>query len=291
MSEENQNDSPERLDSQENEGKDLLSLNNMITDNPDLMNSNIDLNNLPDENNNQENQMMGMDDIITNNAELLNAKIELNDEYKKDQYRSNENEPLSKKSNISEIINIPINEKDENTLNESILTTIYRDFYLIYTKLKFVVMPYVSPEKKQYHIKQWDLWGPLILNLLLACTLAINSEEKSQMIILVFVIFWLGGTILFLNANFLGVKSSIFQIFCLLGYCLFPLNLSAIIVTIIKFNDVIKFIIVGITCLWSIYTSGDFLKSITYPDQRYLVLYPCCLFYLYISWFIISTNN
>lgn len=291
MSEENQNDSPERLDSQENEGKDLLSLNNMITDNPDLMNSNIDLNNLPDENNNQENQMMGMDDIITNNAELLNAKIELNDEYKKDQYRSNENEPLSKKSNISEIINIPINEKDENTLNESILTTIYRDFYLIYTKLKFVVMPYVSPEKKQYHIKQWDLWGPLILNLLLACTLAINSEEKSQMIILVFVIFWLGGTILFLNANFLGVKSSIFQIFCLLGYCLFPLNLSAIIVTIIKFNDVIKFIIVGITCLWSIYTSGDFLKSITYPDQRYLVLYPCCLFYLYISWFIISANN
>lgn len=291
MSEENQNDSPERLDSQENEGKDLLSLNNMITDNPDLMNSNIDLNNLPDENNNQENQVMGMDDIITNNAELLNAKIELNDEYKKDQYRSNENEPLSKKSNISEIINIPINEKDENTLNESILTTIYRDFYLIYTKLKFVVMPYVSPEKKQYHIKQWDLWGPLILNLLLACTLAINSEEKSQMIILVFVIFWLGGTILFLNANFLGVKSSIFQIFCLLGYCLFPLNLSAIIVTIIKFNDVIKFIIVGITCLWSIYTSGDFLKSITYPDQRYLVLYPCCLFYLYISWFIISANN
>lgn len=291
MSEENQNDSPERLDSQENEGKDLLSLNNMITDNPDLMNTNIDLNNLPDENNNQENQMMGMDDIITNNAELLNAKIELNDEYKKDQYRSNENEPLSKKSNISEIINIPINEKDENTLNESILTTIYRDFYLIYTKLKFVVMPYVSPEKKQYHIKQWDLWGPLILNLLLACTLAINSEEKSQMIILVFVIFWLGGTILFLNANFLGVKSSIFQIFCLLGYCLFPLNLSAIIVTIIKFNDVIKFIIVGITCLWSIYTSGDFLKSITYPDQRYLVLYPCCLFYLYISWFIISANN
>ena len=263
----------------------------MITDNPDLMNSNIDLNNLPDENNNQENQVMGMDDIITNNAELLNAKIELNDEYKKDQYRSNENEPLSKKSNISEIINIPINEKDENTLNESILTTIYRDFYLIYTKLKFVVMPYVSPEKKQYHIKQWDLWGPLILNLLLACTLAINSEEKSQMIILVFVIFWLGGTILFLNANFLGVKSSIFQIFCLLGYCLFPLNLSAIIVTIIKFNDVIKFIIVGITCLWSIYTSGDFLKSITYPDQRYLVLYPCCLFYLYISWFIISANN
>lgn len=291
MSEENQNDSPERLDSQENEGKDLLSLNNMITDNPDLMNTNIDLNNLPDENNNQENQVMGMDDIITNNAELLNAKIELNDEYKKDQYRSNENEPLSKKSNISEIINIPINEKDENTLNESILTTIYRDFYLIYTKLKFVVMPYVSPEKKQYHIKQWDLWGPLILNLLLACTLAINSEEKSQMIILVFVIFWLGGTILFLNANFLGVKSSIFQIFCLLGYCLFPLNLSAIIVTIIKFNDVIKFIIVGITCLWSIYTSGDFLKSITYPDQRYLVLYPCCLFYLYISWFIISANN
>ena len=125
----------------------------------------------------------------------------------------------------------------------------------------------------------------------LSCTLAVNSKEKSNMIILIFVIFWLGGVILYLNANFLGVKSSIFQMFCLLGYCLFPLNISAIFVTIFRITGLFRLIIVGITTLWSIYSSSDFLKSITNQDQRYLVLYPCILFYLYISWFIVSTKS
>ena len=149
----------------------------------------------------------------------------------------------------------------------------------------------LQKKKKSYHIKQWDLWGPLILDLLLACTLAMNSPEKSQIIILIFVIFWLGGVSLFLNAHFLGVKSSIFQMFCLLGYCLFPLNLSAIFITIFRINDFLRFLLVGLTCLWSIHSSSDFLKNITNPDQRYLVLYPCILFYLYIAWFIISDKN
>ena len=111
------------------------------------------------------------------------------------------------------------------------------------------------------------------------------------MITLIFVIIWLGGVILYLNANFLGVKASIFQMLCLLGYCLFPLNLSAIIVTIINFNDIFKLIIVMSTFCWSVYSSSDYLKIISNQEQRYLVLYPCILFYLYISWFIFMAKN
>ena len=181
--------------------------------------------------------------------------------------------------------------KSSNTLDETILTTIMRDLKLILIKLKFVVIPYGSKEKKSYHIKQWDLWGPLILNLILAGTLAFNSEEKSQMIILVFTIFWMGGIILFLNANFLGVKASVFQIFCLLGYCLFPLDVSAIFVSIFNINGILRFIIVILMCVWSIYSSSDYLKNLTNPEQRYLVLYPCILFYLYISWFIVAAKK
>ena len=214
---------------------------------------------------------------------------------RKDSHKSNEND-LLKFHDSSEVIQIPIadsnNDLDEveNRLDEAILTTILRDLSLIYTKLKFVVIPYGSKDKKSYHIKQWDLWGPLLLNLILACTLAINSKNKSQMIILVFLIFWFGGVILYLNANFLGVKTSIFQIFCLLGYCLFPLDISAIFVSLFNFNDVFRFILVGIMLVWSIYSSSDYLKNLTNPEQRYLVLYPCILFYLYISWFIVTTK-
>ena len=252
-----------------------------------------------------DNQLQGLDDIITNNAELLDTNIDVSPRSNdniiniKEHNKSSENEPLTKKHNESGVINAPnlINISDssnlsnQDTLNESIVTTIYRDLYQIYTKLKFVVILYSSKKKKSYHIKQWDLWGPLILNLLLAITLAVNAKEKSHMIISIFVIFWLGGVILFLNANFLGVKCSIFQIFCLLGYCLFPLNLSALIVTILKIYGFLRLVIVISSCMWSIYSSSDFLSTITEPDKRYLVLYPCILFYLYISWFILSTNN
>jgi hypothetical protein len=171
------------------------------------------------------------------------------------------------------------------------LTTIYRDLYLVYTKLKFVINPYTSNEVKSYHIKQWDLWGPLLLVIFLACTLAFNSSDKSQTVILVFLIFWLGSFLVFLNAHLLGVKTSIFQMFCLLGYCLFPLDVSAFILSFTKLFDIFRFIIVGVTCAWSLYSASSFLQNLSMPEQRYLVLYPSILLYIYISWFIFVTKH
>ena len=280
----------------------LTSIDDLITNNANTMSQE------ENQKQNQDNSIKGtgIDDLITKNSEIFSLPnmdtSPTNSEKEslhKDNAKSNENEPLKKRHDSSEVIQVPQMEKEfeppfaqsQNTLDESILTTITRDLLLIYTKLKFVVIPNGPKNLKTWHIKRWDLWGPLILDLLLACTLAINSKDKSQMIILIFVIFWLGGVILYLNANFLGVKSSIFQMFCLLGYCLFPLNLSAIFVTIFKLNAILRLIIVGATCFWSIYSSSDFLSTITNQDQRYLVLYPCILFYLYISWFIISTKT
>ena len=234
-------------------------------------------------------------DISPNNSSDLDSLPKVN-------LKVNETEPLSmkilskdKQKESSGFIQIPqsISEGNlnSNTLNESIKTTINRDLSLIYKKLKYVINPFTSKEEKRNQIRQWDLWGPLILNMILASTLSFNTKEKSQMTSLIFIIFWLGGVVLYLNANFLGVKTSIYQMFCLLGYCLFPLNISAIIVTIFNFNDIIRLIIVLITFVWSIYSSSDYLKIITNQEQRYLVLYPCILFYLYISWFIFTTKN
>jgi hypothetical protein len=204
------------------------------------------------------------------------------------------------KSSSSVVIQVPQSfrsddfNKDKNnqgTLDESVYATVSRDFSMIYNKLKYVINPFISREMKYNHIRQWDLWGPLLLNLILASTLALNTKEKGQITSLIFIIFWLGGVAIYLNNYFLEVKASIFQIFCLLGYCLFPLNIAAIIVTIINSYDIIRLIIVGFTCFWSIYSSSDYLKAITTQDKRYLVLYPCILFYLYISWFIFATKE
>ena len=262
------------------------------------------------------NNQKSLDDIITNNAEKILKTENHNDSERatlpKINIKINETEPLSmnilenkKSKESSGIIQVPTSIKSDNqkdnynlkysstnsTLNESIMTTINRDLLLIYTKIKYVVNPFISRDQKNIQIRQWDLWGPLVLNMTLAFTLSFNTKEKSQMTTLIFVIFWLGGVILFLNANFLGVKTSIFQMLCLLGYCLFPLNLAAIFVTLFNFNDILRLMIVIINLLWSIYSSSDYLKIMINPEKRYLVLYPCILFYLYISWFIFSAKD
>ena len=213
---------------------------------------------------------------------------------------SKETETLKEITKSSSVIQIPqsfgsddLNKQKNNksTLDESVYSTISRDISMICKKLKYVINPFIAKEMKYNHIRQWDLWGPLLLNIILAFTLTLNTREKGQMTALIFIIFWLGGSIIYLNNYFLEVKTSIFQIYCLLGYCLFPLNISALIVTIINSYDFFRLIVVGISCYISIKSSSDYLNVITNNEQRYLVLYPCILFYLYIAWFIFSTKR
>ena len=144
--------------------------------------------------------------IINENSEIKITSISSSEQYKK-----------------------ALDEKNKNTINEPIRDTIKRDLYLIWTKLKYVINPFVKEKDRNKHIKQWDLWGPLIFTILLSFTLAIKSNEKSDMFILIFMIFWFGSFLIYLNINLLGLNIGFFQIYCLLGYCLFPLNISAFI--------------------------------------------------------------
>ena len=261
---------------------------------------------MSDDNNNNTQKTNISDEAKLNQDDITPT---LNEIFSKENEKSNnkidskipETQPLSlnilkknnNRENTSSVIQIPqsIKSTDISTLDESVSITIKRDLDLIYTKLKLVMNPFISKEKKYIQIRQWDLWGPLLLNIILALTLTFNTKEKGQITSLIFIIFWLGGSIIYLNNYFLEVKTSIFQIYCLLGYCLFPLNISAIIVTIINSYDFFRLIVVGISCFLSIKASSDYLKVITNNEQRYLVLYPCILFYIYISWFIFATKR
>ena len=287
----------------------LVSLVNLINNNlnnqnqpNNLLNTNI----IEKENNNINNNikekkqekddiLLEIDNIIGNDTiENAFTSPSINEDNSSNLNKSNdkvnieENHFLKNENNSN---NINKYYSSNETLDEEILTTIYRDLYSIYYKLIFVINPLTSHEVKKPHIKQWDLWGPLLFNIILACTLAINSENRGQTIILIFLIFWVGSFLVFLNSNLLGVKASIFQIFCLLGYCLFPLNISAFIFCFAKTHEIIKFLVIGLTCFWSLFSASSFLKNLGNPEQRYLVLYPCILLYLYISWFIFTTRN
>jgi hypothetical protein len=55
-------------------------------------------------------------------------------------------------------------------------------------------------------LKIGDLWGPLLLTILLSLSLAWDISDKGTLFVLVFTIFWIGGMIVTINAQLLGVK-------------------------------------------------------------------------------------
>ena len=289
-----------------NNDQPLVSLVNLISDNLNNQNNqnknnfNENENNINNLNNNKENKkqnddiLLEIDQIIgnetidnaftsssTNEENISNSNISDN------KLEISENHFLKNNDNNHSLPN----KFSKESLDEAITTTIYRDLYSVYVKLILVINPLASDEVKKKHIRQWDLWGPLLFTIFLACTLAINSSDKGQTVILIFLIFWVGSFLVFLNSNLLGVKISIFQIFCLLGYCLFPLNISSFIFCFIKANDILKLFFIGLTCFWSLFSVSRFLKNLANSEQRYLVLYPVILLYFFISWFIFTNNH
>ena len=281
----------------------LVSLVNLISDNLNNQNKNDfnrDENNINNKNNNKENKKQNDDILLEIDQIIGNETIENAFSNSSTKEENNSNSNISdNKVEISENHFLKNNDNNyssnnnlsKESLDEAIITTIYRDLYSVYIKLILVINPLTSDEVKKKHIRQWDLWGPLLFTVFLACTLAINSNDKSQTVILIFLIFWAGSFLVFLNSNLLGVKISIFQIFCLLGYCLFPLNISSFIFCFIKTNDILKLFFIGLTCFWSLFSVSRFLKNLANSEQRYLVLYPVILLYFFISWFIFTNNH
>nr|CCA22855.1 YIPF6like protein putative [Albugo laibachii Nc14] len=56
----------------------------------------------------------------------------------------------------------------ENTLDEPVSVTILRDVNLVAGKLKVVLMPRNTSDDTLKALRDWDLWGPLMLCLSLS---------------------------------------------------------------------------------------------------------------------------
>lgn len=143
-------------------------------------------------------------------------------------------------------------------------------------------------------LRDWDLWGPLILCLMLALTLSItgnaeNSGEGGTVIFgIVFVVVWVGSAVVTVNAQLLGGTVSFFHSVCLLGYCLFPLNIAAIIIaTVGSYSSYLNLAIVIVGFGWSTFSSIGFMAGLVPSTRKALAEYPVLLFYLFLSWFIL----
>ena len=80
-----------------------------------------------------------------------------------------------------------------------------------------------------------------------------------------------------------------FQSLSLLGYCLFPLDVGALICML---NDsvMLKIVVVMVTLAWSSWAAYPFMSAAVNPRRKALALYPVFLMYVSVGCLIIAID-
>ncbi|XP_028923790.1 protein YIPF6 [Ornithorhynchus anatinus] len=188
-------------------------------------------------------------------------------------------------------------EDDYSTLDEPVKDTIMRDLKAV--GKKFVHVMY--PKKSSALLRDWDLWGPLVLCVSLALMLqggsADSKEDGGPQFAEVFVIIWFGAVVITLNSKLLGGTISFFQSLCVLGYCMLPLTVALLLCRLLALAGpggtgaglfVVRLLVVLAMFAWSTLASTAFLADSQPPNRKALVVYPIFLFYFVISWMILT---
>ncbi|KAH9846662.1 Yip1-domain-containing protein [Lenzites betulinus] len=175
-----------------------------------------------------------------------------------------------------------------DTLDEPVTTTIARDLLSIYTKLVQVLYPPKNRGDRDL-LRDWDLWGPLVMCLALGILLSLNAPPSQSLGVFtsVVVIIALGSLVVTVQAKLLGGRVSFFQGLCVLGYCVAPLNVAAIVSTFVHLIYVRAPVALA-AWAWCVWASVNFLDGTKIETQRILLaVYPLLLFYFVLAWMII----
>ncbi len=175
------------------------------------------------------------------------------------------------------------------TLNESVLQSLLRDIRQILIRIRYVVFPFGTGTKR---LKNWDLWGPLVLCIGLSWTLstAAPAVAANDIFGTVFCLIWVGAAVVTLNAQILGGDISIFHSVCTLCYSLFPLNVAAAFCVFFKakLDFSISLIITVVAFLWSFKAASIYMEGLMGSETKGLALYPVFLFYLFLAFFVLQ---
>ncbi|CAI5439837.1 unnamed protein product [Caenorhabditis angaria] len=175
-----------------------------------------------------------------------------------------------------------------DTLEEPVWDTVKRDMQTVGAKFGHVILPHGD---KQQLLRDWDLWGPLFICVGLALLLQYNGgTEAAPQFTQVFTITFFGSVVVTANIKLLGGNISFFQSLCVIGYCLLPPFVSAVLCSIFLHGMVFPIRLFDNfhrICLVDLCLNGIFGRLPT-RKKRLLVIYPVFLFYFVVSWMIIS---
>ncbi|KAJ7392927.1 Yip1 member 6 [Desmophyllum pertusum] len=192
----------------------------------------------------------------------------------------------------------PDEDEGPSTLDEPVSATLKRDLTAVGKKFLHVLVPRQSKSL----LREWDLWGPLILCVLLAMmlqghTVVDSNSDGGPQFAEVFVVVWVGALVITVNSKLLGGQISFFQSVCVLGYCILPLDIALTVCRLILITKqtlalfAVRFIVVILGFAWSTFASIKFLGDSQPANRKALAVYPMFMFYFVISWMIISQSG
>ncbi|XP_026165831.1 protein YIPF6 [Mastacembelus armatus] len=203
-------------------------------------------------------------------------------------------EDVPVEGDISVPVGASTRDDEFSTLDEPVKETVLRDLRAVGNKFIHVLYP----RRSSALLRDWDLWGPLLLCVTLALLLqggaADSDDQGGPQFAEVFVIVWFGSIIITLNSKLLGGTISFFQSLCVLGYCIMPLTAAMVVCRIILLGGsgtvsfVVRLVVVTMCFGWSTFASTAFLADSQPPNRKALVVYPVFLFYFVIAWMILT---
>ncbi|RWS05167.1 integral membrane protein-like protein [Dinothrombium tinctorium] len=206
--------------------------------------------------------------------------------------------------------------KNLDTLDEPIVDTLLRDLKGIFVKVKHILFPLSQSDANKSLLRDWDLWGPLILCTFVALILHHGDDNVDGKVgphfAEIFVLIWFGSLVVSLNYKLLALSTvrrksstkavvcpSIFQLLCVFGYCLSPPSSGILLLKVISFilnppsvymfycklfiGTVLGFILPTLSAV-------KILQNYQDKEKRLLAIYPIALFYFILSWVIISSH-
>jgi len=184
-------------------------------------------------------------------------------------------------------------ETDDDTFDEPVRETIMRDLREVGHKFKHVIYP--KKQGSNLLLRDWDLWGPLLLCMVVGSIL--HEGEGGPHFTQFFVLFWFGSAVITVNSKLLGGSISFFQSVCVLGYCIAPLVFALIFCRLVLFATqdafmfALRFLVTLLAFGWSSRAAMCFIGDTAPADRRLLAVYPMVLFYFIISWLVVTYSG
>ncbi|CAJ0576137.1 unnamed protein product, partial [Mesorhabditis spiculigera] len=168
---------------------------------------------------------------------------------------------------------------DEEENQKPLLEELDIDLTDIYYKVRCVLLPLPYFRLKLSIVRESpDFWGPLMVVVAYAL---LSIYGQMSVVSWILTIWFCGAFLIFFLARALGGDVGYSQVLGIVGYCLIPLVVTGVFMSLLKSFQTFSFLLGTFGIIWAVYSAGNLLCVEELTEKRPLLLYPVFLLYIY----------